>query len=176
MADTNPATPTAISTTSTSTTTDISHPISPVAVTHTASFPHHTSPTVAPKKPFIETSTPSINAQPVELDGTPTSPETLGRRSTDGRKSEERMFSPDMDDEVMEELSGVTGEGTREREKRAAMLASRSRDPAVLVDIPQDPNADEVAAANTIAGQVTPALPSGEMDGVVESVEGKGKS
>jgi len=26
------------------------------------------------------------------------------------------MFSPDMDDEVMEELSGVTGEGTRERE------------------------------------------------------------
>jgi hypothetical protein len=56
------------------------------------------------------------------------------------------------------------------------MLASRSRDPAVLVDIPQDPNADEVAAANTIAGQVTPALPSGEMDGVVESVEGKDKS
>lgn len=86
------------------------------------------------------------------------------------------MFSPDTDDEVMEELSGVTGEGTREREKRAAMLASRSRDPAVLVDIPQDPNADEVAAANTIAGQVTPALPSGEMDGVVESVEGKDKS
>ena len=56
------------------------------------------------------------------------------------------------------------------------MLASRSRDPAVLVDIPQDPNADEVAAANTIAGQVTPALPSGEMDGVVESVERKDKS
>lgn len=174
MADTNPA-PAPISTTST-TTTDIQHPISPVAATHTARFPHHTSPSAAPKKPFIETSTPSINAQPVELDGTSTSPETLSRRSTDGRRSEERMFSPDMDDEVMEELSGVTGEGTREREKRAAMLASRSRDPAVLVDIPQDPNADEVAAANTIAGQVTPALPSGEMDGVVESVEGKDKS
>ena len=61
-------------------------------------------------------------------------------------------------------------------QKRAAMLASRSRDPAVLVDIPQDPNADEVAAANTIAGQVTPALPSGEMDGVVESVERIDKS
>ena len=116
MADTNPATRTAISTSTTSTTTDIPHPISPVTVTHTASFPHHASPSVAPKKPFIETSTPAINAQPVELDGTPTSPETLGRRSTDGRKSEERMFSPDMDDEVMEELSGVTGEGTRERE------------------------------------------------------------
>ena len=114
MADTNPAAP-APAPISTST-TDIPHPISPVAVTHTASFPHHTSPSAAPKKPFIETSTPSINAQPVELDGTPTSPETLGRRSTDGRKSEERMFSPDMDDEVMEELSGVTGEGTRERE------------------------------------------------------------
>jgi len=61
-------------------------------------------------------------------------------------------------------------------QKRAAMLASRSRDPAVLVDIPQDPNAEEVAAANTIAGQVTPALPSGEMDGVVGSVEGGDES
>ena len=116
MADTNPAAPAPISNTTTTTTTDIPHPISPVAVTHTANFPHHTSPSVAPKKPFIGTSAPAINAQAVELDGTPTSPETLNRRSTDGRKSEEHMFSPDMDDEVMEELSGVTGEGTRERE------------------------------------------------------------
>lgn len=90
----------------------------------------------------------------------------VGKEGQDGSK----MFSPDLGDQVMEELSGIRGEGTREREKRAALLSSRSRDPAVLVDIPRDPNADEVAAANTIAGQVTPSLGQEQVAEPVERV------
>jgi len=140
-------------------------PISPVH--HGGSFPHKTSASVASIKPFIETSTPAINSEPVEMDASPTV-ERRGTGMTDDG-GEGRMFSPDQDDEIMEELSGVRGEGTGVREKRAAMLASRSKDPAVLVDIPQDPNADEVASANTVAGQVTPAPE--RADAVAESKE-----
>ena len=32
-------------------------------------------------------------------------------------------------------------------QKRAAMLASRSKDPGVIVDVPQEPTAEEVEAA-----------------------------
>jgi hypothetical protein len=52
------------------------------------------------------------------------------------------------------------------------MLAARSKDPAVLVDIPHDPNAEEVAAANTVAGQVTPAPEKADL---VEEIKGEEK-
>ncbi|KAF2460039.1 hypothetical protein BDY21DRAFT_337255 [Lineolata rhizophorae] len=42
---------------------------------------------------------------------------------------------------------------SQEREKRAALLSSRSRDPAVLVDIPQTPGAVELAIAGEATGQ-----------------------
>lgn len=34
------------------------------------------------------------------------------------------------------------------RQKRAAMLASRSKDPGVIVDLPDEPTADAVEAAD----------------------------
>jgi len=42
--------------------------------------------------------------------------------------------------------------------KRAAMLASRSKDPGVIVDVPQDPTAEEVEAAKSADGTVTPGV------------------
>ncbi|KAF2498743.1 hypothetical protein BU16DRAFT_303679 [Lophium mytilinum] len=126
-------------------------PISPVA--RSTSIPHKTTSAATTSKPSIDTSTPAINTEPIEMDASP----TVERRETGlSEEGEGRMFSPDQDDEIMEEL-GVKGDGAGVREKRAAMLAARSKDPAVLVDIPHDPNAEEVAAANTTAGQVTPA-------------------
>jgi hypothetical protein len=43
-------------------------------------------------------------------------------------------------------------------QKRAAMLASRSKDPGVIVDVPQDPTAEEVEAAKSADGTITPGL------------------
>lgn len=40
------------------------------------------------------------------------------------------------------------------------MLASRSKDPGVIVDVPQDPTAEEVEAAKSADGTTTPALPT----------------
>lgn len=39
------------------------------------------------------------------------------------------------------------------------MLASRSKDPGVIVDVPRDPTAEEVEAAKSAEGTVTPAVP-----------------
>jgi hypothetical protein len=44
-------------------------------------------------------------------------------------------------------------------QKRAAMLASRSKDPGVIVDVPNDPTAEEVEAAKIADGTTTPAVP-----------------
>jgi len=44
---------------------------------------------------------------------------------------------------------GGKGAGQLGREKRAAMLASRSRDPGVIVDIPDEPTAEAVEAADS---------------------------
>lgn len=45
------------------------------------------------------------------------------------------------------------------------MLASRSKDPGVIVDLPQDPTAEEVQAAKSAEGTVTPGLPPQELEG-----------
>lgn len=44
------------------------------------------------------------------------------------------------------------------KQKRAAMLASRSKDPGVIVDVPSDPTAEEVEAAKIAEGTVTPGV------------------
>lgn len=46
-------------------------------------------------------------------------------------------------------------------EQRAAMLASRSKDPGVIVDVPQEPTAEEVEAAKSADGTTTPGLGAG---------------
>ncbi|KAK4550359.1 hypothetical protein LTR36_003326 [Oleoguttula mirabilis] len=73
--------------------------------------------------PELTISAASINNEPVELDGTPTSPERLRRGSKPL---------------VLENL------GTAERERRARLHSERQADPAVLVDIPQTPQATEL--------------------------------
>ncbi|KAF2627742.1 hypothetical protein BU25DRAFT_43393 [Macroventuria anomochaeta] len=120
-------------------------PISPIS--RTAAFPHKTSPAVATQTPLIDTSVPAINAQPVELDGIPTSPQEqeLKRRETGGT----RVLTPadeDIDAEFLSE--GGKGAGQLGRE-RAAILASRSKDPGVIVDIPDEPTAEAVEAADS---------------------------
>jgi hypothetical protein len=35
------------------------------------------------------------------------------------------------------------------KQKRAAMLATRSKDPSVIVDVPREPTAEEVEAADS---------------------------
>ncbi|KAH7379102.1 hypothetical protein DE146DRAFT_303271 [Phaeosphaeria sp. MPI-PUGE-AT-0046c] len=117
-------------------------PISPVS--RSSTFPHKTSPAVVSHTPLIDMNTPAINAAPVELDGVPmagiTSPGDEGDK-------EERFLS---------------GEATVGRgEQRAAMLASRSKDPGVIVDVPQEPTAEEVEAAKSADGSVTPGVGAG---------------
>jgi hypothetical protein len=45
-----------------------------------------------------------------------------------------------------------------EKQERAAMLASRSKDPGVIVDVPREPTAEEVEAAKSADGTVTPGV------------------
>jgi hypothetical protein len=44
------------------------------------------------------------------------------------------------------------------KQERAAMLASRSKDPGVIVDVPSEPTAEEVSAAKSADGTVTPGV------------------
>ncbi|KAL6703749.1 hypothetical protein ACN47E_009130 [Coniothyrium glycines] len=137
-------------------------PISPV--THTSTFTHTPLPTVPSKIRHIDTSTRAINAAPVEIDGAALSPDELSRRTTAGSTTS-GVFSPaDEDDEFVGE-GGVLGSGRQAREKRAAILASRSKDPGVIVDVPQEPTADEVEAAKSADGSTTPGLEANKTPG-----------
>ncbi|KAF9699579.1 hypothetical protein EKO04_002612 [Ascochyta lentis] len=120
-------------------------PVSPIS--QPATFPHKTSPAVATQTPRIDTSVPAINAQPVELDGLPTSPQNqaLKRRET----SQSRVspaIGEDMDAESLSEAG--KGFGQLGKEKRAAMLATRSKDAGVIVDVPSEPTAEAVEVAD----------------------------
>lgn len=77
-------------------------------MSRSAAFPHKTSPAAATQTPLIDTSVQAINAQPVELDGIPTSPQEqeLKRRETSGS----RVLSP-TDDDVDAEFLSETGKG-----------------------------------------------------------------
>ncbi|KAJ4406671.1 hypothetical protein N0V91_004361 [Didymella pomorum] len=120
-------------------------PISPV--TRSTTFPHKTSTAVTTQTPLIDTSVPAINAHPVELDGIPTSPQEQDLKRREGGS---RVFSP-ADGEIDAEFLSEDGKGAGQlgREKRAAMLASRSKDPGVIVDVPDEPTADAVEAADS---------------------------
>lgn len=71
------------------------------------------------------------------------------------------MLNPGEEEDIDAEFLGEGGNAGKEaREKRAAILASRSKDLSVIVDVPQDPTAEEVEAAKSAEGTVTPALPT----------------
>ncbi|KAF2258821.1 hypothetical protein CC78DRAFT_90982 [Lojkania enalia] len=136
---------------------EMDNPISPVH--RSSSFPHKTS-SAAPVHAFIETSTPAINDVAVEIDGIE---RRAGANSTgNGVVSPGLGEAEDVDEEFLGEGKGA---GRAVREKRAAMLANRSKDPAVLVDLPQEPTAEEVEAAKAMEGTVTPAVPAREFEG-----------
>jgi hypothetical protein len=132
--------------------------ISPVS--RTSTFQHPAPSAAAPPPRVLDTSTPAINAQPVELDGMPTTPEELRRRATAGSTGVGSSSGPadgeDIDAEFLGE--GAKGAGQIGREKRAAILASRSKDPGVIVDVPREPTAEEVEAAKSGDGMITPGL------------------
>ncbi|WPH02534.1 Hypothetical protein R9X50_00539900 [Acrodontium crateriforme] len=79
-------------------------------------------------RPELTISPAAINSEPVELDSTPASPETVKRR---GSKT------------TMLEMA-LTPE---EQEKRAQLISERKGNPAVLVDIPQTPGPDQLERA-----------------------------
>ncbi|KAF4311257.1 hypothetical protein GTA08_BOTSDO13332 [Botryosphaeria dothidea] len=116
----------------------------------------------------LDTSTPAINASPVEIDGTPTSPDKVmlrkgswgnnkaGRGSFGGgpekQQPQRQGSSPDhlaREVEVLEEFGLIEG-----GENRTALLKSRKSDPAVLVDIPQGPSVEDFAAAGLLSPDV----------------------
>lgn len=74
------------------------------------------------------------------------------------------MRSPADEEDIDAEFLGEGREmvGGTASAKRAAMLASRSKDPGVIVDVPREPTAEEVQAARSGEGMITPALAQGE--------------
>lgn len=145
--------------------------------------------------PLIDTSTPAINAAPVEIDGAEMSVGDMEARrranggstgaDRDGREGSMGVISPGDEEDIDGEFLGdgrpaVTQVRTISYsllfypshlllcnthaniclgQKRAAMLASRSKDPGVIVDVPKDPTAEEVEAAKSAEGTITPGLP-----------------
>lgn len=110
-----------------------STPISPPTealvspISRSTTFPHKTSPAVATQTTLIDTSVPAINAQPVELDGIPTSPQEqeLKRRETGGS----RVLSP-ADRDIDAEFLNKDGKGAvqLDREVGYCNLAWRRAD------------------------------------------------
>lgn len=106
-------------------------PISPLSTKPTAFQPAAPAPASAPLPSSINTSVQAINAQPVELDGLPTSPaeQTLKRQSTAGTtvptgNSSSRVLSPadpDIDAEFLSEGGKSEGELGREVSARASL-------------------------------------------------------
>ncbi|KAI9720403.1 MAG: hypothetical protein M1812_002909 [Candelaria pacifica] len=101
----------------------------------------------------------SISPAPVELDGSPIltiTPETTIPTSTNhrtGRLPPARRGSsaePCADSNDWEEISGEKGMGSIRVEERAQLRALKSADPAVVIDLPSTPAAQdyEVAAKN----------------------------
>jgi len=69
------------------------------------------------------------------------------------------MRSPDDSEGIDAEFLGEgVDAGRGVREKRAAMLASRSKDPSVIVDVPQEPTAEEVDAARKADALLLPGM------------------
>lgn len=139
----------------------VADPVSPVS--RSSTFPHKTSPAVATQTPLIDTNTRAINDAPVELDAsTPVSPEEamkrrdtlgLGEQGSTGIKGSIR--SPDDEQDIDAEFLGGGENTTKEaREKRAAILAERLKDPSVIVDVPKGPTAEEVEAVGKVDREV----------------------
>ena len=96
---------------------------------------------VGVSKPELTVSAASVNNEAVELDSTPTSPEKVrGRR---GSKVDLSDLSPE-EREVCTLTNLLEGACTDiVPQRREKIMHERKADPAVLVDIPQTPGAEE---------------------------------
>jgi hypothetical protein len=83
--------------------------ISPVS--RASTFQHPTPSVAAPQTRVLDTSTPAINAQPVELDGMPTTPEELRRRATAGSTGVGGSSGPADGEDIDAEFLGEGGKG-----------------------------------------------------------------
>ncbi|KAL1651322.1 hypothetical protein SLS58_000661 [Diplodia intermedia] len=141
--------------------------------------------------PHLDTSTPAINAgAPVEIDGTPTSPDQAKQRivgggsgalsaaggvSTTVARKRGEVDDDGAGDERPPRCGSSPDHLAREGEvleefglsgppeNRAALLQSRKSDPAVLVDIPQGPSVEDFAAA----GLLSPAVDDKKVEAAV---------
>jgi len=124
-----------------------------------AHLPRETNPTppTTQTTPLAHASTPAINTTPIELDASAVDP-----HAPKPSPHPFSMRSPaDEEDIDAEFLSEGKTSGSTASAKRAAMLASRSKDPGVIVDVPREPTAEEVQAARSGEGMVTPAMAQG---------------
>jgi len=137
-------------------------PTSPTAVSPPIK---HTTTNATPTNRYLDTGVAPLNSNPIELDSTPVSPvirkESWKSKAADmpsGRFSGGggRVIGPDEDEEAYEEFSGEKGGNEVVREKRKKLLAERLRDPAVLVDIPPTPKAEEYEMAEEAMNEGTP--------------------
>jgi hypothetical protein len=112
-------------------------------------------------KPEFILSAQSINAEPVELDSTPTSPEKLRARraSRDELLAElgeaEKEVGPFVQstERLLLVVPCMTDSHWQVNQKRDQLLIERKSNPAVLVDIPQTPGADEIEVAGSISSE-----------------------
>jgi hypothetical protein len=94
-------------------------PVSPVS--RSATFPDKPPASAnAPHAPLIDTSVPAINAQPVELDGMPTSPQEQESKRREMGGS--RVLSP-ADEDVEAEFLGEGGKGAGQLGREVGCLA-----------------------------------------------------
>ena len=119
---------------------------SPEATPSRSSHPRDT-PAIL-RKPSIDTSAPAINEAPIELDSTPVSP--VKRQDSWPVRREGSVASPDMDEAIYGELSGNKGGNAKSREGRRELMEKRRKDEAVLVDIPDTPDAEDFEVAQEI--------------------------
>lgn len=114
---------------------------------------------ITTEKPELVVSAASINSEPVELDSTPASPEKVRAR----RASRDELLA-ELDEEEKEVCSDQMGSNRngmvdavvadwRTYQKRKQLLLERKGDPAVLVDIPKTPGADELEKGASIVNK-----------------------
>jgi hypothetical protein len=83
--------------------------ISPVS--RASTFQRPTPSAATPQTRVLDTSAPAINAQPVELDGMPTTPEELRRRGTAGSTGVGCSSGPADGEDIDAEFLGEGGKG-----------------------------------------------------------------
>jgi 3',5'-cyclic AMP phosphodiesterase CpdA len=107
---------------------------------------------VGVSKPELVLTAAAINNEPVELDSKPTSPEHVRRGSRGGAL--EDLSLEEQQVRHCTAQTEATGSLTWPNKKRAQLISERKDNPAVLVDIPTTPDADEFeqSGAAVVAG------------------------